>query len=73
MWLCTGFVKDLPGPGHLRDTFVGTPDYASVNALLGSRQGAADDIESLGYALLEMYLGGWGNSILAALPLPVYT
>ena len=39
--------------------FVGTPDYASIWALRGGVQGARDDIESLGYSLLEMYLGRW--------------
>lgn len=37
--------------------FVGTPDYSSTTALLGIRQGPRDDIESLGYGFLEMWLG----------------
>ena len=41
----------------MNDSFVGTPDYASIRALQGFRQGARDDIESLGYSLLEMFLG----------------
>ncbi|GAX77166.1 hypothetical protein CEUSTIGMA_g4611.t1 [Chlamydomonas eustigma] len=55
-----GFAKAAPqnsAEQHLIDQFVGTPDYASCSALMGRRQRAKDDIESLGYSLLEMYLG----------------
>jgi hypothetical protein len=55
-----GFAKEAPKnreEQHLTDQFVGTPDYASCSALMGRRQRAKDDIESLGYSLLEMYLG----------------
>ena len=60
--LCSfpGFVKACPQDDDSavsQDAFVGTPDYASISALNGRRQGARDDIESLGYSLLEMYLG----------------
>jgi serine/threonine protein kinase len=36
--------------------FCGTPDYASIQALQGYEQGPRDDLESLGYVLLEMAL-----------------
>lgn len=46
----------MPGDDESGD-FVGTPDYSSTTALLGIRQGPRDDIESLGYGFLEMWLG----------------
>lgn len=36
---------------------MGTPDYASLAALAGRRQGPADDMEALAYALLELATG----------------
>ena len=58
--ICIGFVKESPRDAEAlrsKDGFVGTPNYASISALEGCRQGPKDDIESLGYSLLEMYLG----------------
>eukprot|EP00798_Chlamydomonas_sp_ICE-L_P011918 gene11918-15020_t len=37
--------------------FVGTPDYASTNALLCCRQGPRDDLESLAYGMYELWHG----------------
>lgn len=51
------------------DDFVGTPDYASTTALRGKRQSFRDDLESLAYTILELWLGDlpWyltsGNSL----------
>ena len=39
------------------DVYVGTPDYSSKSSLLGTRQGPSDDLESLGFSLLELVLG----------------
>ncbi|KAG1672213.1 hypothetical protein FOA52_002914 [Chlamydomonas sp. UWO 241] len=40
-----------------RDSFVGTIDYAASRSLRSMHQGQGDDLESLGYSLLEMWLG----------------
>ena len=40
-----------------RADFVGTPDYSSSFALRGQHQSYRDDMESLAYTLLEMWLG----------------
>eukprot|EP01023_Acetabularia_acetabulum_P067277 TRINITY_DN9241_c0_g1_i7.p1 TRINITY_DN9241_c0_g1~~TRINITY_DN9241_c0_g1_i7.p1 ORF type:complete len:360 (+),score=41.32 TRINITY_DN9241_c0_g1_i7:160-1239(+) len=56
-----GFVKSAPSSleyeGGEREDFVGTPDYASDNSLRGRLQGYKDDIEQLGYTMLELLLG----------------
>lgn len=55
-----GFAKSMPADeaaASAGDIFVGTPDYASFRCLSGQRQGLGDDLESMGYSLLEMYLG----------------
>eukprot|EP00887_Chlorella_sp_A99_P001032 scaffold14.g1032.t1 len=52
-----GFVQAWhPGSGGGRWSFVGTPDFASLASLLGSVPGPRDDLESLGYTLLELAL-----------------
>lgn len=38
------------------ERFVGTPDYASSRSLLGQKQSACDDMESLAYTLLHLCL-----------------
>ncbi|KAL4436953.1 hypothetical protein ABPG75_004092 [Micractinium tetrahymenae] len=40
-----------------RYEFVGTPDFAASAALAGCRPGLRDDLEALGYTLLELALG----------------
>ena len=53
-----GFCRDRdPDPERIRESFVGTPDYASHRALRGLPQRPQDDLESLGYTFLELYLG----------------
>ncbi|KAL3137900.1 hypothetical protein ABBQ38_005149 [Trebouxia sp. C0009 RCD-2024] len=42
---------------YMRSGFQGTPDYASTDALNDVRCSAKDDLESLGYAFLEMFIG----------------
>ena len=47
---------------------VGAPRYASINALTGVELSRRDDIESMGYVLLYLYLGtkcftGIGDSL----------
>lgn len=37
--------------------FVGTPDFAASAVLAGQRPGLRDDLEALGYTLLELALG----------------
>lgn len=37
--------------------FIGIPTYASINALLRNEQSRRDDLESLAYILIHMYLG----------------
>lgn len=37
--------------------FVGTPDFAAAAVLTGQRPGLRDDLEALGYTLLELALG----------------
>jgi hypothetical protein len=37
--------------------FVGTPDFAATAALHSQRPGLRDDLEALGYTLLELSLG----------------
>ena len=37
--------------------FVGTPDFASTRALLSGWPGLVDDLEALGYTLVELLLG----------------
>lgn len=58
------YIMDLgfawPAPTAIekrRVDFMGTPDYSSSDALRGRRQSYKDDMESLGYTLLEMWLG----------------
>lgn len=43
--------------GREVEDFVGTPDYASHQALRGLPQRSFDDLESLAYTFLELYLG----------------
>eukprot|EP01024_Parvocaulis_polyphysoides_P024363 TRINITY_DN22328_c1_g1_i1.p1 TRINITY_DN22328_c1_g1~~TRINITY_DN22328_c1_g1_i1.p1 ORF type:complete len:358 (-),score=40.80 TRINITY_DN22328_c1_g1_i1:216-1289(-) len=56
-----GFVKVAPVPEEYdedeSEDFVGTPDYASENSLRGKLQGYKDDIEQLGFTMLELILG----------------
>jgi casein kinase 1 len=53
-----------PIKARVHPGFVGTPAYASVNALRGRDLGPRDDITSLVYTLCEMALGDlpWGES-----------
>ena len=59
--LCpAGFVKprsQLAADHGARESFRGTPDYASDHALEQHVQAPLDDLISLGYSLLEMDLG----------------
>lgn len=48
--------SDIPAQDR-RAHFVGTPDYASIQALRNHHQTPRDDLESLGYALLELTTG----------------
>ena len=43
--------------GSFTCQFGGTPDYASSHSLRGGKVGTADDMESLGYTLLELHAG----------------
>lgn len=57
LW-CLGFACKQATPEDEKfGDFVGTPDYSSSPALRGYRQGPRDDLESLGYGFLEMWLG----------------
>lgn len=65
-----GFAREMPNPADppKPGSFVGTPDYASSNALSSVAQSARDDLESLAYTLLEMYEGEFYCSIRAPQP-----
>ena len=47
---------------HLRGgNLVGTPNFASVNSHLGDTLSRRDDLESLAYVLLPVFLSGCGS------------
>lgn len=53
-----GFACETPTMVDRRKVdFVGTPDYASTTGLRGCRQSYRDDMESLAYTILEMWMG----------------
>ena len=54
-----GFAQAAPSAdSSMEDSFVGTPDFASISALQHQRCGPKDDLESLVYVLLGLWLGG---------------
>ena len=53
-----GFAQAAPGPASkMEDNFVGTPDFASISCMRHKRCGPKDDLESLCYVLLSLWLG----------------
>jgi hypothetical protein len=54
-----GLSKPAPSPAEagLFQQFQGTPDYASTRGLLNKYQGPCDDLEALGFCLLELWQG----------------
>lgn len=55
-----GFVHTWsPSAGEAgRWSFVGTPDFASATSLRGTSPSPRDDLEALGFTLLELTVGG---------------
>ena len=54
-----GFAKKVPTAScSNEDNFVGTPDFASKSSMQHQRCGPKDDLESLVYILLGLWLGG---------------
>lgn len=50
------FFPPAPQP-HTPPLNTGTPDFASSAALLSNAPGPRDDLEALGYSLVELALG----------------